>query len=97
MSLQGNLSIERMCELGQVSRAGFYRSLQQRMPVEEEMEVRSAIQQIVLEHRRRYGYRRVAAEQLRSSSVYLWPVFSCAVYMDFRSHRTYIDLRPVIT
>ncbi len=26
------------------------------------MEVRSAIQQIALEHRRRYGYRRVAAE-----------------------------------
>ena len=26
------------------------------------MEVRSAIQQIVLEHRRRYGYRRVTVE-----------------------------------
>ena len=65
MSLQGNLSIQRMCQLAQVSRAGFYRSLQQRMPVEEEMEVRSAIQQIVLEHRRRYGYRRVTAELRR--------------------------------
>ena len=65
MPLQGNLSIERMCQLAQVSRAGFYRSLQQRMPVEEEMEVRSAIQQIVLEHRRRYGYRRVTAELRR--------------------------------
>jgi len=30
--------------------------------VEEEMEVRSAIQQIALEHRRRYGYRRITAE-----------------------------------
>ena len=56
MSLQGSLSIERMCQLAQVSRAGFYRSLQERLPVEEEMEVRSTIQQIVLEHRRRYGY-----------------------------------------
>ena len=27
MSLQGSLSIERMCYLAQVSRAGFYRSL----------------------------------------------------------------------
>ena len=27
MSMQGNLSIERMCQLAQVSRAGFYRSL----------------------------------------------------------------------
>ncbi len=41
MSLQGSLSIERMCHLAQVSRAGFYRSLQERLPVEEEMEVRS--------------------------------------------------------
>ena len=65
MSLQGSLSIERMCQLAQVSRAGFYRSLQARLPVEEEMEVRSTIQQIVLEHRRRYGYRRVTAELRR--------------------------------
>jgi putative transposase len=65
MSLQGSLSIERMCQLAQVSRAGFYRSLQGRLPVQEEMEVRSTIQQIVLEHRRRYGYRRVTAELRR--------------------------------
>lgn len=65
MSLQGNLSTERMCQLAQVSRAGFYRSLQGPPPVEEEMEVRAAIQQIVLEHRRRYGYRRLAAELRR--------------------------------
>ena len=65
MSLQGSLSIERMCQLAQVSRAGFYRSLQEHLPVEEEMEVRSTIQQIALEHRRRYGYRRVTAELRR--------------------------------
>jgi putative transposase len=65
MSLQGSLSIERMCQLAQVSRAGFYRSLQERLPVKVEMEVRSTIQQIVLEHRRRYGYRRVTAELRR--------------------------------
>ena len=65
MSLQGNLSIERMCHLAQVSRAGFYRSLQEQQPVAEEMEVRSTIQQIALEHRRRYGYRRVSAELRR--------------------------------
>jgi putative transposase len=65
MSLQGSLSIERMCQLAQVSRAGFYRSLQERLPLKEEMEVRSTIQQIVLEHRRRYGYRRVTAELRR--------------------------------
>jgi putative transposase len=48
-----------MCQLAQVSRAGFYRSFQEQQPLEEEMELRSTIQQIFLEHRRRYGYRRV--------------------------------------
>ena len=37
MSQQGSLSIERMCQLAPVSRAGFYRSLQEGHPVEEEM------------------------------------------------------------
>lgn len=63
--MQGNLSIERMCELMRVSRTSFYRSLQQREPEEESMEVRSAIQRVALEHRRRYGYRRVTAELRR--------------------------------
>jgi putative transposase len=65
MPLQGSLSIERMCQLAGVSRAGFYRSLQERAPVEEDMEVRSVIQQISVEHRRRYGYRRISAELRR--------------------------------
>jgi len=65
MSLQGGLSIERMCQLTTVSRRGFYRSLQEQHPVEEEMEVRSAIQEIALEHRRRYGYRRLTVELRR--------------------------------
>ena len=65
MPLQGGLSIERMCQLAGVSRAGFYRSLRERAPVEEEMEVRSVIQQIAVEHRRRYGYRRITAELRR--------------------------------
>jgi len=63
--MQGSLSIERMCQLARVSRAGFYRSLQESVPMEESMEVRSAIQQIALEHRRRYGYRRVTKELRR--------------------------------
>jgi putative transposase len=63
--MQGSLSIEQMCRLSGVSRAGFYRSLQEQMPVEEDMEVRSMIQQIAVEHRRRYGYRRIAAELRR--------------------------------
>jgi transposase InsO family protein len=62
MPLQGRLSVEHMCQLVVVSRRGFYRSLRQREPAEEETEVRSLIQQIALEHRRRYGYRRITAE-----------------------------------
>jgi putative transposase len=62
MPVADSLGIEPMCRLAQVSRAGFYRFLQSRHPGEEDMEVRNAIQQIVLEHRHRYGYRRVAVE-----------------------------------
>jgi len=65
MPLQGGLTIERMGQLAQVSRAGFYRWLQEPQPGEAEMEVRSAIQQIAMEHRRRYGYRRISAELRR--------------------------------
>jgi len=65
MPMQGGPSIERMCELARVSRAGFYRSLQEKDPREEDVAVRSAIQQIALQHRRRYGYRRVTAELRR--------------------------------
>lgn len=59
---QGSLSVGRMCQLTWVSRAGFYRSFREQSPREEEMSVRSAVQKVVLEHRRRYGYRRVARE-----------------------------------
>jgi putative transposase len=62
MPLQGSLSVERMCQLAPVSRAGFYRRLAASAPAEEEIGVRAAIQEIVLEHRRRYGYRRVTVE-----------------------------------
>jgi transposase InsO family protein len=69
MSLQGKLSVERMCQLAQVSRASFYRSLQEQEPDREEMELRAAIQQIFLEHRRRYGYRRISKELRRQGMI----------------------------
>src|SRR5450755_1986260 len=69
MSLQGsNLGVERMCELGRVSRAGYYRNLQGQAPKEEETEVRGEIQKIVLAHKRRYGVRRVT-KQLREQGM----------------------------
>jgi putative transposase len=51
-----------MCQLAHVSRSGFYRYLRGGWPAEEEVTLRSAIQHVVLEHRWRYGYRRVTAE-----------------------------------
>ena len=67
MPLQGSLRIERMCQLAQVSRAGFYRYLQGRAPAQEAMEVRSTIQAIAVEHRRRDSYRRITARGLAAT------------------------------
>ncbi|HWH56407.1 MAG TPA: IS3 family transposase [Terriglobales bacterium] len=65
MPLQGGLSVERICRLAGVSRAGFYRYLGGGWQAEEDVAVRSAVQKIVMQHGWRYGYRRVTAE-LRS-------------------------------
>ena len=54
-----------MCYLAGVSRAGYYRSLRETAPDEEEMTVRVAVQEVALAHHRRYGYRRVTADLRR--------------------------------
>ena len=54
-----------MCQLAEVSRAGFYRYLRRGWQWEEEVALRSAVQDVVIDHRWRYGYRRVT-EELRS-------------------------------
>jgi putative transposase len=69
MSLQGGLTIERMCRLARVSRAGFYRWQRVEAPGEEESEVSAAIHEVVLKHRGRYGYRRVSLELRRRGMV----------------------------
>lgn len=51
-----------MCRVAGVSRAGFYRDWEQREPKVETMELRDRIQQIVVRHRRCYGYRRVTQD-----------------------------------
>lgn len=61
-SLQGTLSVERMCTLAEVSRAGFYRWLKAEEPQAEEIAIRAAIQEIAIAHHRNYGYRRITAE-----------------------------------
>lgn len=57
-----HLSIESMCRLAWVSRAGFYRHWQQRQPRSEQTELRARIHEIALANRRNYGYRRVTRE-----------------------------------
>jgi transposase InsO family protein len=59
---QGGLNVEQICQLAGVSRAGYYRSLREKEPRKEEMMVRAAIQEIVIEHKRRYGSPRVTRE-----------------------------------
>ena len=64
MSLAGLVPIGRMCELAQVSRAGFYRWRQARPAVADDMELRDDIQRVALEFPC-YGWRRVRAELIR--------------------------------
>ena len=61
---QGELTIERMCVLAGVSRAGYYRHWAASAPRQEETAVRDAIQRLALAHRH-YGYRRIAAQLRR--------------------------------
>ena len=62
MQPQAHRSIESLCRIAAVSRAGFYRHWQEHEPRVEETEVRARVQQIVLAHRGNYGYRRVSWE-----------------------------------
>ena len=55
MRLQGETSVERLCQVAGVSRAGYYRELVEKEPEQEEMMVRSSIQEIAWARRRRYG------------------------------------------
>jgi putative transposase len=61
---QGELSVEKMCALAGVSRAGYYRYFQASAPRQEETCARDAIQRIALENPY-YGYRRISVQLLR--------------------------------
>ena len=49
--------MERQCQLAEVSRAGFYRYLQQSTPVQADLLLRARLQELAVEHRRLRGYR----------------------------------------
>src|SRR5438128_1479460 len=65
---QGDLTVERLCKLAEVSRAGYYRQWAASMPRQEETALRDAVQRVALTNRR-YGYRRVTRELSRQGIV----------------------------
>src|SRR5260370_9142427 len=58
-----------MCHLVGVSRASYYRRLVAVVPDEAEMAMRVSIQEVVLAHHRRYGYRRVTMDLHRRGMI----------------------------
>jgi putative transposase len=58
---QGDFTVERLCRLAGVSRAGYYRQWAASMPRQEETSMRDAVQRVALA-KRHYGYRRVTRE-----------------------------------
>jgi putative transposase len=65
---QGQLTIERMCELAGISRAGYYRHFEASAPREAQTDIRAEMQRISAENIR-YGYRRIAHELRREGFV----------------------------
>jgi putative transposase len=61
---QGIATIERLCHLGGVSRAGYYRRFAACPSARENADLRDAIQRLSLAHRH-YGYRRITAQLRR--------------------------------
>ena len=61
---QGDFSIQHLCGLGCVSRAGFYRHGEVHAPERTEADLRDKIQKIALQNRF-YGYRRVGQDLWR--------------------------------
>ena len=60
---QGQVTIERLCRLARVSRAGYYRLWQAGAPRQHDTAVRDAIQRLVLANGRyRRGYRYIPGE-----------------------------------
>ena len=54
---QGSLTIERLCRLAGVSRAGYYRHWRRERAAGQETAVRDAIQRLALANGRHRGYR----------------------------------------
>ena len=65
---QGDATVRRLCQLGNVSRAGYYRRFDAHAPARADADLRDAIQRSSLAHRH-YGYRRIAAQLRREGRI----------------------------
>ncbi len=61
-------NVQRLCRLGGVSRAGYYRHFEANAPARADADLRDCIQRLSLEHRH-YGYRRIAAQLRREGQI----------------------------
>jgi putative transposase len=61
-------NIQRLCRLGGVSRAGYYRCLMTNQPARDDADMRGHIQRVSLAHRY-YGYRRITEELQREGRI----------------------------
>ena len=61
-------NVQRLCRLGGVSRAGYYRSFETNQPARADADMRDHIQRISLA-KRYYGYRRIARELRREGHI----------------------------
>jgi putative transposase len=66
--LQGEATIQRLCQLGGVSRAGYYRHFEEHAPARADADLQGAIQRLSLAHRH-YGYRRITAQLRREGQI----------------------------
>ena len=65
---RGGATIQRLCQLGRVSRAGYYRHFEAHAPARADADLRDQVQRISLAHRY-YGYRRITAQLRREGHV----------------------------
>jgi transposase InsO family protein len=61
-------TIQRLCQLGSVSRAGYYRHFEAHAPARADADLRDRIQRLSLAHRH-YGYRRITAQLRREGQI----------------------------
>jgi putative transposase len=66
---QGSQTIQRLCRLAGVSRAGYYRFWQRSAPRAHDTAVRSAIQRVALANGRRRGYRYISHQLRREEGI----------------------------